>query len=159
MQEHNIAALRSYKKQEAEIFRELDQLALLKDIAASGREPMLPLPYAGMQPDDALRHIAKATDFWNRDAQARAEFLLKLALSAPDEVRAYKLILKIWISQLSRRQSKYTKRMARKDGDGLASAARRAARPVISRLIEIRRDSQRVLRLAAEVRSITTETV
>lgn len=159
MRKHNSIAQRSYEKQEAKLLRELDRLAILKEVAASGREPLLPLPYAGMQPEDALRHIAKATEFWNQDTQARGDFLLKVALGSPDDIRAFKLILKIWIGQLSRRQSKYTKRMTREDGDGFASAARRAARPVISRLIEIRRDSQRVLRLAAEVRSITTETV
>lgn len=159
MDEHVLKAMKAYEAREASLRKELDELNVLMVLASTGRVGLLPLPYPGMDADDALEVISAATGFWDEGADARAGFLLKVAMSGSDDLASFKTVLKLWISHLSRRQSKYSKRMARKGGDASASARRRAARPVISRLVEIRRETKRVLRLAAEIRKITHETV
>ncbi|MFX4299906.1 hypothetical protein [Pseudosulfitobacter pseudonitzschiae] len=159
MDDHLLRAMKAYEIHEAKLRKDLDELNVLMVLASRGRTGLLPLPYPGMDADDALEAISAATAFWNESADARAGFLLKVAMSGSEDLVSFKTVLKLWISHLSRRQSKYSKRMARKGGDASASARRRAARPVISRLVEIRRETKRVLRLAAEIRKITNETV
>ena len=146
-------ALKALQARQAELERELGEIRFLTELASSEQEQILPVPHEGMAYEDALELITGATDFWEADSSRRLEFLLRITLCSKKERQAFDTLLKSWVSLLSRRQKRLTKRISRKGGDAGAHALRRAARPVISRLIEIRRETKRVSRLADDIRN------
>jgi hypothetical protein len=146
-------ALKALQRRRETLDRERNEIDLLMRIASSGHGTVLPVPHEGLSHHEALEIISHAIAFWDGNDAERMEFLLRHALHGPQERQRLNALLKAWISLLSRRQKRLSKRISRKGSDAGALALRLAARPVISRLIEIRRETKRVTRLTAEIRT------